>query len=93
LARPYPQLISGTPTSWSFDPTTRVFAFRYTQAHAAGRGAFPAGSQTVIAVPSLAYPHGYHVRVTGGSVVSASASLVVASGPQAGPITVTVTPA
>ena len=49
-----------------------------------------AGSQTTIAVPSVEFPDGYQVSVTGGEVVSApnAAELVIASN---GASTVTVT--
>jgi hypothetical protein len=44
-------------------------------------GCFPAGSQTTISVPSVEFPDGYQVSVTGGEVVSApnAAELVIAS--------------
>ncbi len=88
LAEPYPQLISGTPTSYSFDNGT--FQFSYSTAEANGLGSFPAGSQTTIAIPSVEFPDGYQVSVTGGEVMSApnAAELVIAS---SGASTVTVT--
>src|SRR5579864_3139884 len=36
LARPYPQAVAGTPTSWSFDPTTKRFTLTYSTARAGG---------------------------------------------------------
>jgi endoglycosylceramidase len=94
LARPYPQLVAGTPTSWRFDPATKVFAFEYSPHRADGHGTFPAGAETSIAVPAIQYPHGYQVRVTGGSVASAPDAplLRVRASGRSGPLMVTVAP-
>ncbi len=70
LARPYPQLVSGTPMRWSFDPSTKRFDLEYSVARADGNGRFAPGSQTAVSVPALQYPDGYVARVTGGRVVS-----------------------
>jgi endoglycosylceramidase len=88
LAEPYPEVISGTPDSYSFDNGT--FQFSYSTAEANGVGSFAAGSQTTISVPSVEFPDGYQVSVTGGDVMSApnAAELVIASN---GASTVTVT--
>ncbi|HTZ15002.1 MAG TPA: cellulase family glycosylhydrolase [Mycobacterium sp.] len=92
LAEPYPQEISGTPGSYSFD--NGVFQFSYSTAQADGLGDFPTGSQTTISVPSVEFPDGYTVSVTGGEVVSApnAAELVIASNAGASTISVTVSP-
>jgi endoglycosylceramidase len=92
LAEPYPQVISGTPDSYSFDNGT--FQFSYSTAEADGLGSFPAGSHTTISVPSVEFPDGYQVTVTGGEVVSApnAAELVIASNSGASTISVTVSP-
>jgi endoglycosylceramidase len=60
-----------------------------------GLGSFPAGSQTTISVPSVEFPDGYQVSVTGGEVVSAphAADLVIASNAGASTVAVTVSPA
>ena len=71
LARPYPQLVSGTPSGWSFDATSRTFALGYTPVRAGGGAPFPSGSETDIAVPAIQYPGGYVATVTGGHVTSA----------------------
>jgi endoglycosylceramidase len=91
LAEPYPQEISGTPDSYSFDNGT--FQFSYSTEEADGLGSFPAGSQTTISVPSVEFPNGYEVSVTGGQVVSApdAPELVIASENGASTVTVTVT--
>ena len=64
LAEPYPQVISGTPTSFSFENGT--FDFSYSTEEADGLGSFAAGSQTTISVPTVEFPNGYDVSVTGG---------------------------
>ncbi|HEU0190249.1 MAG TPA: cellulase family glycosylhydrolase [Mycobacterium sp.] len=93
LAAPYPQLVSGTPNSWSFDNGT--FQFSYSTEMASGSGVFPAGSQTTVSVPAVEYPNGYQVAVTGGHVVSApnAPELVIASNGGAATVTVTVSAA
>ncbi|WP_268768025.1 cellulase family glycosylhydrolase [Mycolicibacter heraklionensis] len=88
LAQPYPELVAGTPTSWSFD--NGIFNLSYSTQMADGSGAFGAGSTTTIAVPDVGYPHGYQVSVTGGEVISApnAPELIIAS--HAGTTTVNV---
>jgi endoglycosylceramidase len=95
LARPYPQLVAGTPEAWSFDPATKAFALRYTTRRPAGRGRFRAGAQTEIAAPPVQYPTGYGVAVHGATVVSApgAATLVVAQCPGADEVSIAVSPA
>jgi endoglycosylceramidase len=93
LAEPYPQVISGTPTSFSFENGT--FDFTYSTEEADGLGSFAAGSQTTISVPTVEFPNGYDVSVTGGTVASApdASELVIASDNGASTVTVVVTPA
>ncbi|CAJ1494479.1 cellulase family glycosylhydrolase [[Mycobacterium] kokjensenii] len=93
LAQPYPQAISGTPTSWSVD--NGVFNFSYSTERADGSGSFAAGSETTISVPTSQFPDGYTVTVTGGHVTSeANASqLTIASDSGASTVKVTVTAA
>ncbi len=92
LAQPYPQVVSGTPNSWSFNNGT--FEFSYSTERADGTGSFPAGAQTDISVPAVEFPNGYQVSVTGGQVVSApnAPELVIASDDGAGTVNVVVTP-
>jgi endoglycosylceramidase len=93
LAEPYPQVISGTPTSFSFENGT--FDFTYSTEEADGLGSFAAGSHTTISVPTVEFPNGYDVSVTGGTVASApdAPELVIASDNGASTVTVVVTPA
>lgn len=94
IVEPYPQLVSGTPQGWGFDPSSRSFRFTYTPARAGGHGSFPAGSPTDVATPPLAYPHGYAAHVNGAAIVSRRGAGVLAllSCPGAGSVTVTATP-
>lgn len=70
LVRAYPQAVAGTPTSWGFDPATKVFHFTYSTAPASPSG-LSAGATTEVIVPAYQYPHGYTVVVSGARVVSA----------------------
>jgi endoglycosylceramidase len=79
LARPYPQLIAGTPRAWSFDPDTRRFDFTFIPRRAGGKGRFH-GGRTVVFLPRIQYPGGYRVRAYGAaSVRTGGRRLVVAA--------------
>jgi endoglycosylceramidase len=86
-------VISGTPTSYSFENGTLQFSYSTEQAN--GLSSFPAGSHTTIAIPSVEFPDGYQVSVTGGEVLSApnAAELVIASIAGASAVSVTVSAA
>jgi endoglycosylceramidase len=92
LARPYPQLTSGTPSSWHFDSSTKTFTFTYSTRRADGTGAFPAGAETDIAVPAISYPSGYTTTVTGGAVSSAANAPILRVAANAADVTVVVSP-
>jgi endoglycosylceramidase len=70
LSRPYPRAVAGTPTSISFDASTRVFSLVYTPTSPTG-GRAPADAQTEIVLPTRQYPNGYSVTVSGASVADA----------------------
>ncbi len=93
LSSPYPQIVSGTPSAWSFKNGTLDFS--YSTAKVDGSGAFDQGSLSTISVPAVQYPNGYQVTVTGGHVVSApnAAQLVIASDQGATTVSVVVSPA
>jgi endoglycosylceramidase len=92
LATPYPQLVAGTPVSWSF--SGNVFRLAYTTARADGTGRFAAGAQSEISVPSIEFPAGYQVTVSGATVTSAPDApvLVLAALPGATTVRLTVQP-
>ncbi len=92
LAAPYPQVIAGTPKSWSFSSGT--FKLSYSTERVDHQGRFSPTEQTNISVPPVQYPSGYHVTVTGGQVVSAANApvLTVVANAGADSVDVTVTP-
>jgi endoglycosylceramidase len=94
LAQPYPQVVAGTPNSWSFDAHTDIFQLSYSTEKADGLGDFAAGSTTIVSVPAVEFPNGYQVSVSGGEVVSApdAPQLVIASDGGADTINVTLRP-
>jgi endoglycosylceramidase len=93
LAEPYPTLISGTPSSYSFDAATDTFQFSYSTTAPSG-SQFASGACTAIEIPSVQYATGYKVAVDGGEVLSKSDAgvLEIVSTVDSGTISVTVTP-
>jgi endoglycosylceramidase len=92
LERPYPQTIAGTPTSISFDPNSKEFSTSLTTTLPNGS---PAGALTSdIFIPTVQYPNGYHVTVTGASIVPDSdpQHLILQACPEAQTISVNVSP-
>lgn len=73
LVEPYPQVVSGTPLSWGFVRSKKIFHFNYKTRRASGTGRFPGNSITWISVPKLVFPRGYTVHVKGGRIASESA--------------------
>lgn len=91
LVEPYPQLVAGTPRSWSFDSATKVFRLRYSTERVDRPGSFGTGSITVVAVPTLIYGGHYAVRVRGGAIVSRRGGPLVEISPCPGTRSVSVT--
>lgn len=92
LAVPHPELVAGTPASYGFDTSASTFTLDYSTERADGSGAFPAGSQTTVAVPAIQYPSGYQVVVSGAKVVSEGGILTLASCSGAAKVSLTVEP-
>lgn len=94
LARPYPQVVAGTPTSWSFEPGSKTFKLAYSTAGPKGT-AFSdpaqAASTSEIALPARHYPSGYAVEIDGGQVTSQPGARTLTVQPCAGAADVTVT--
>lgn len=93
LARPYPVAITGSPTSLSFDPDSRVMNLTYGTARRGG-GKFSGSLPSVISVPRYTYPTGYKAIVKGAKVTSATCSpkLRLLTKPKVRKVRVTVKP-
>jgi endoglycosylceramidase len=93
LAEPYPRIVSGTPSSYSFDPTSRKLTFSYSTVSPGGR-AFGAGACTALVITPVEYPGGYLVSAVGARVTSAPGSgvLTLAQDDGARAVTVEVRP-
>ncbi|MFZ0666431.1 MAG: cellulase family glycosylhydrolase [Acidimicrobiales bacterium] len=90
LAEPYPRLVSGTPTSYSFDQSDRVMTLSYSTVSPGGKP-FGAGACTAIVVPPSQYPGGYTSTVFGAQVTSsADAGMMTLSQTSAASTTVRV---
>jgi endoglycosylceramidase len=93
LVEPYPQVVAGIPTSWGFDRSTRIFRLSYRTTRASGRGRFPPGSVTQIALPGLVFRSPPAVRASGAAILSRRRGLLqIASCRGARKIRVTVAP-
>ena len=93
LERPYPQVIAGTPTSFSYDPANGVFRLTYSTSTPDGK-VLPRRSKTTVYVPRRHYPDGYDVRARGAGIASTpdSQHLVLKRRDGAAKVTLTVTP-
>jgi endoglycosylceramidase len=67
VVRPYPRIVAGTPTSYSFDPETKRFEAVFSTTMPDGRRARRRLSE--IYVPRLHYGRDYRVEVKGGKIV------------------------
>lgn len=69
IVEPYPQIVAGTPKTYSYDPDTHTFNLEYTTRRVDGCKNFGKCDVTAIVVPSRNYPNGYNVSVEGGKIV------------------------
>jgi endoglycosylceramidase len=91
VTRPYPQIVAGTPESWSFDPSSRAFALAFSTSRAGGGGgSFGPNAVSEIAVPRRQYTNGYAADVRGGSIRSAAGAAVLKVSACAGATRLTV---
>jgi endoglycosylceramidase len=67
LSGVYPQEISGTPLSFSYDQNKKIFLLKYNPVNPLGK---VVASATKIYIPLMQFPNGYKVRVKNGVVVS-----------------------
>ena len=93
IERPYPQLVAGTPTGWSFDAATKVFELEYSTTGPGGRR-LGRKVKSVVYVPEVHYPDGYDVQVSGARIQSKPGSdlLVLRRAKRAETVSVTVSP-
>lgn len=70
LVRPHPLAVSGTPTAWRFDRSTRTFSLSYNTARP--KDAANPALLTEVFMPARQYPKGYKVVITGGTQASAA---------------------
>jgi endoglycosylceramidase len=93
LARPYPQLVNGTPMHFAFDASTRTTELDYSTRRPDGR---PASRwlKSVVVLPKLQYPTGYSVVAVGADVVSrkCAPTLALRHRPGAPAVSVRITP-
>ncbi|HEV3228744.1 MAG TPA: cellulase family glycosylhydrolase [Solirubrobacteraceae bacterium] len=92
LAEPYPQVVSGTPSSFGFDASSGGFQAHWSVTRAGGGGSFGPYSESDVAIPPVQYPAGYGVSVSGGAVASGAGAPVlrILSCPGAREVAVTV---
>jgi endoglycosylceramidase len=92
LDRPFPPVIAGTPSDWSWDSGTDAFTLSYSTTLPDGRRG--AGLDSEIYLPQLHYPHGYRVSLSGAAIRSAGATVLTLRNKRgARSVTVTVSPA
>lgn len=93
LAEPYATLVAGTPLSSSYDRATSMYHLTFSTRSPSGLQ-FGVGACTAIEVPSIQYPTGYQVQVTGGDVTSPpdAGVLEVRSTLSSGSVSVTIAP-
>ncbi len=93
LERPYPQAVAGTPTSYSFDPSTGRFQLSYSTKGPAGKR-LSRSIPTVVFVPRLHYPNGYKATAQGARVLSrpGSRQLKLERGARASAVSLEITP-
>jgi endoglycosylceramidase len=94
LTRPYPAIVNGTPTGFTFDGATSRAEFTFSTNRPDGRPA-PHWLRSVIVVPEPVYPTGYAVRAVGADVTShpCARTLTLRNHRRAGNVSVRITPA
>jgi endoglycosylceramidase len=68
LARPYPQVVAGTPSGWSWDASSKVFTLRHSTTTPSGERLRRGESEVFL--PARHFPDGYQARAEGAVVLS-----------------------
>jgi hypothetical protein len=89
ITRVYPRTISGTPTSFTFDPYKKTFHFEYKPILLGGQRAT---SPTHIVVPSPLYLKGAACHITGGTFTQTPGGFDITAAPTSTTVTVDITP-
>jgi endoglycosylceramidase len=89
VVRPYPRIVAGTPTSYSFDPDTKRFEASFSTTLPDGRRARRRRSE--IYIPRLHYGRDYRVAVEGAKIVRGRGTQRLALRARRGAKSVTVT--
>lgn len=85
VARPYPERVAGTPSSYAFDASTSTFSFTYAPDTSIA-------ALTIVSIPDRVYPNGYQVDCGGCTYEKSAGSLAITKAASGHAVTVTVTP-
>ena len=77
LERPYPRVVAGTPTAYSWDAGAKAFELEYSTALPDGRRA-PRRLETEVYVPRIHFRSGYRAQVDGASASRRAGGRVLA---------------
>jgi len=67
FVRPFARATAGLPVSMRFETRSGRFSFTFKPEHSGGKRAASENAVTEVYVPEVQYPHGFSVRVTGGT--------------------------
>ncbi|MGH7326773.1 MAG: cellulase family glycosylhydrolase [Polyangiaceae bacterium] len=85
VARPYPERVAGTPSSYAFDAASSTFTFSYAPDASIA-------APTIVSIPDRVYPNGYQVECGGCAYDKSAGSLAITKPPSGDTVTVTVHP-
>jgi endoglycosylceramidase len=89
ITRVYPRIVSGTPTSFSFDPDRKTFQLEYTPILPSGKRGT---SATQIVVPAPLYPTGPTCGVDGGTPKRTPTGFDIVANPTSNTVKVQIGP-
>ncbi|HEX7663773.1 MAG TPA: cellulase family glycosylhydrolase, partial [Polyangiaceae bacterium] len=85
VARPYPERVAGTPSSFAFDAATSTFTFTYAPDASTT-------APTLVSIPDRVYPNGYAVDCGGCESTKSPNRLTITKPGSGASVTVTVRP-